>query len=153
MKISIDLSSLTDVVAWVGAIVAVASLIWQIATWRKMTHRVKVSRSTAYLIGEPSGVDRPMLQVTAKNIGTMSVTIQSWGVSAGKKQGNFVPIKQIYPSETLPHQLVPGSAASFFLPRHEVEAYASEQGVAEDQLRCWVRLAIGKEVFAAEKGI
>lgn len=153
MQISIDLSSLTDVVAWIGAIVAVATLIWQIATWRKMTHRVKVSRGTAYLIGELSGMDKPMLQVTARNIGTMSVTVQAWGVSAGKKQGNFVPIKQIYPSETLPHQLVPGSSASFFLPRDELEAYASEQGVAEDQLRCWVRLATGKEVYAARKGI
>ena len=142
--------SLTDLLAWVGAVSGLVALFWQIYTWRRPGHRVKVSRTNAIRVGH---VEEWLLCVSARNIGTSSVTVTGWGVNIGRSEGSFYAQHSHVLSASLPHRLDPGAKADFYIDMRELVAYAKQREVPLRNLRCRVDLATGEEVFAKKHGI
>lgn len=149
MEITLDL---TGVIALVGAFTGIFALVWQISTWRRSQHLVRVSVGTSWLT-YGSSLGPAMLAVTAANIGSSSVTVTSWGVSTGRKQDDITTLEQFAPSPRLPHRLESGSDVCFYMPLESVRSLAAKRQLSPNQLRCWVRLATGQRMYARKRGI
>jgi hypothetical protein len=150
VTIEIDLPSLTDIAAWIGALSGVAALAWQIVTWRKSPHKVVVSSAHAFFGYNDGTMSDPLIAVTARNVGNAPVTIVSWGVALGKQNAQ---VTSPHPGSTeIPHRLEPGSAADLHMLTSELEKHHKEFGIPYKKMRPWVRLGTGRTVFA-RKGI
>ena len=55
----------TSMVAWIGALTGIAALIWQIATWRRSAHDVKVNRSQSWVTDANGSLGEDLVCVSA----------------------------------------------------------------------------------------
>lgn len=148
---TIAISSLTDALAWVGALTGVAGLIWQVLTWRRSTHRVRIRAANSYFTYPGGELGPPQVCVDVRNAGSGAVTIETWGIS-GAGGGTLVPIQPHPQSASLPHRLESGSSASFYIDADALRRHSAERGVAFRRMRPWVRLGTGQRVVS-RKGL
>ena len=95
---------ITDIVAWIGALSGLGALIWQITTWRKSSHNVKVTVGNAFFTYTNGSVGDHMISVTARNKGSAPVTITAWAIEMGDTKENanqLVENLDVVLSETL----------------------------------------------------
>jgi hypothetical protein len=138
----------TDVAAWIGAAAGVCALVWQAATRRLPTHRVKVTRSHAWIVwGDEIG--ETMLGIYAQNVGAGPVTVTGWGIDIGN--GNLNATRSVPGATPLPHRLEPGADGGWYLEADKILAVARERGLtAQDakRWRAWVSLGTGQKIYA-----
>lgn len=152
MQITFEVPDLTTVAAWVGAIAGVAALLWQITTWRRSAHNVKVRRTQSWLTYPDGSLSPDLVCVEAKNIGASAVTVTHWGIALAPSNDNLTVINPLRGSATLPHRLEPGAQMSLFVLADELIRAKHERGVGFDDMRAWVGLATGKKV-RAKRGV
>lgn len=145
---------LTALLAWIGALSGVGALVWQMLTWRRSGHNVKVLRTQSWFTLSDGSLSDAMVCVTARNVGTSAVTLTGWGIQLGGRTADNMTVLRPLPRTTeLPHRLEPGTEAGFWVAaRHLVEASA-ERRVPLDQMRCWIGLATGRKVYAKRRGV
>lgn len=140
--------SATDIAAWIGAIAGVAALVWQIATWRKSSHNVKVTSTMSWFTYPDGSLSDDVVCVTARNVGAGPVTVTSWGIRLGPTREDMVVFRPLPLAATLPHRLEPGASMSVFIHAADVWRAEAEKGIPTSAMRAWVRLATDKQVFA-----
>jgi hypothetical protein len=135
----------TDIAAWFGAVTGLCALVWQAWSRTRSSHKVVVRRAASYIVGHRVG--EPVVEVSAHNVGAGPVTVTSWGIDMADKS-SFVMVRPHFASTALPYRLEPGAGASFFMPRSELLRAMEEHRCDARQLRAWVRLGTGQQIFA-----
>lgn len=148
MTITLQAPDLTSVVAWIGALAGVASLIWQIVTWREAAHNVKVKRSQSRVTFSDGSFSEDLVCVSARNVGAAAVTVTNWGITMGSQADNLTVLNPFPTSTPLPHRLESGAEMSLFVPAVDPINARDERGVPFREMRGWVGLATGKKVYA-----
>jgi hypothetical protein len=132
----------------VGGLAGVASFLWQVATWRRSTHRVKVSRSQAWF-GYPNGsLGTDLVAVTVANVGSAPVTVTGWGVEMRPTQANLNVLTPLPGSTPLPHRLEAGASMDVHVEAQHLRDAQSERGIPLSKMRAWARLGTGQRVYA-----
>ncbi|WP_188422829.1 hypothetical protein [Mycetocola zhadangensis] len=147
MTITLSIPDLTTVLAWIGALTGVAALVWQVATWRKSTHNVKVRAENRWIAYADGSLSEDLVCVIAHNTGSGAVTIENWGIAV-RKHGNLAAIRPHPQSAILPHRLEPGASAAFHIEANSLRQKSSERGVPFGQMKPWVRLGTGQRILA-----
>lgn len=142
----------STIAAYIGAVSGVVALVWQIATRRRSAHRVTVERSSSIILGgwdyDPDAAARVYLCVTARNIGASPVTVDSWGVELGRRNGGIAVVNPLPQSARLPYRLDAGESINVFALAEDLRRTAEERGVPTARLRAFVRLGTGETVRA-----
>lgn len=94
----------------VGGLAGVASFLWQVATWRRATHRIKVSRSQAWFTYPDGSFSPDLVAVTVANVGSAPVTVVAWGVEMRPTRESLNVLKPMPGSTPLPHRLEAGAS-------------------------------------------
>ncbi len=139
---------LTDVLAWIGALTGVAALVWQIATWRRSAHRVKVVVGNSFFTYPDGSVGDHLISVTAINRGAAPVTVTGWGIRMGDTKENANQLVAIPHATALPHRLENGADANFFMVAEAMRQAHRDRHLSYSKMRPWVRLATGQQIFA-----
>lgn len=122
-----------DLLAVLGALTGASALIWQIFTWRRLGHRVKVTSGYSIMIyGDQPGNDDQVC-VTARNDGTSAVTVTGWGIRVANKE-NAQVFKPFPASDKVPHRREPGSEANFYFPVGELRDYNDRTQLAYSRM-------------------
>lgn len=138
----------TDIAAWVGALAGVGALLWQVLTWRRSSHRVKVSTAIAVTdIGRMPGDAEVYVTVEARNLGSSSVDITNWGIALARRENAWVNTP-IPISTVVPHRLEAGAKATFYFPEPALRDAHATRKVPYTRMHPWVQLATGKTVRA-----
>jgi hypothetical protein len=146
MTVTLELPSLAESLAWIGAIVGIAALAWQVTTRRRSTQQVKVTRTQSWFV-YPDGRRSPaFVCVKASNVGSGPVTITGWGIALAPLKENIIVVDQPRGSATLPHRLEAGSDVSLYVEATSLRRARDEKGVPFQRMRGWVRLATGETV-------
>ena len=141
------------VVASIGALTGVAALVWQINTRTRGAHRVTVEVSNAVIVDDSDESD-VMICVEAINSGASAIGISSWGFELSNKRGGFAIPNPVHPSTPLPHMLVPGTNAKFFVPASNLGAQIKHNpDLTVRDLRAFVQLATGRKAYTRRRGI
>jgi len=149
MSITFEVPDITQILAWIGALTGVGALLWQVLSWRRLSHNVRVSSTNAWFIYDDVAGEA-MVCVIARNLGTSAVTITGWGISIGSENAvNLSPSPQ---SAQTPHRLEPGAEANFHMPSLDLFDRQAASGEKFKNMRPWVRLATGKQV-TSRRGI
>jgi hypothetical protein len=147
MTLIFQAPDVTSVVAWIGALTGIAALLWQVATWRRSAHNVKVSYTQSWVAYSNGNLSEALVCVSARNIGAAAVTVTQWGISMGSNGENLTVLSPIPNSTPLPHRLESGSEMSLFLRAVDLLNTRDERRVPLQQMRGWVGLATGKKVY------
>lgn len=141
-----------DLLAIIGAVTGIGALVWQIFTWRRLGHRVKVTSSNALMI-HSDGVSRndDQVCVTAFNKGTSAVTITTWGIGVGGNQSAHASRLHDL-TDRLPFRLEPGAEGNFYFPTAELRAYNARTKFPYSDMRPWVRLAT-RQTIESRRGV
>ena len=133
------------VIAIYAALVATASVIAQVVTWRASGARVKVTANYGLLVSGPHVSDQQHVIVKATNKGRASVALTSWGFDLGGDR-MMVVFKPLPQSTVLPHTLDGGHEASFFMPLDRFKDFLRKHGLRS--ARAFVQLGNDKRVMA-----
>lgn len=153
------LSIVSLVVATIGALTGVVALVWQIVTRTRGAHRVTVEVSNAIFVGDavvidPGGDGGVVVCVEAMNSGASAISVTSWGFELSNRRGGFAIPNPEYPSTPLPHMLLPGTSAKFFVSAEHLGAQIKHNpGLTPRDLRAFVQLATGRKAFTRRQGI
>jgi hypothetical protein len=140
------------IVAIIGLLLAVASLIWQAYTFSRSGIRVMLKVGTGFAAYEnPRQVGPPLLTTTAINVGRFGTSVTSWGI---RFPGGLSLARM--PNEDPPWAAPPpgarlegGEALEFYWPLYELAAsIRSDPRLDPNQARVFVNLAIGKTVLS-----
>ena len=148
MTITFDAPDLTAVLAWLGSLSGVAALIWQIATWRRLAHNVKVTRTQSWVPDIYGNLGEDLVCIEARNVGASAVTVTNWGIALGRGGRNLVVLYPLPLSTTLPHRLEPGASMNLFVLADALAQAKIDNAVPLKRMRGWVGLATGKKVYA-----
>ncbi len=140
-----------DGIAVLGAITGAIALVWQIFTWRRLGHRVKVTSGYSIMIYGDRPGDDDQVCVTARNDGTSAVTVTGWGIRVANRE-NAQVFKAFPASDTIPHRLEPGAEANFYFPAGELRDYNRRTNFAYRRMIPYVRLATRQTIFSG-KGV
>ncbi len=139
-----------DVLAAIGAFCGVPALGWQIYsqlhTWRAAAPDIRVKVASAVPVSLPTGAGGHYFRVAAANHGGSLAIINTWGFRL-PTGSDLVLMRQLPFSDQLPATVQPQSAVAFYIEARDVLERCREQGVKANQLRPWVRLATGREIF------
>lgn len=140
------------IVSVLALLVAAASLVWQVTSWRRSGPRVKVETANSFPVFDRLDGGRDLgdhhVEVKAYNRGRAPVTLTAWGLQL--PGGRTAISRGTAWSAPMPHRLEPGAEAGWHLPADEVRAVCAEQGVTFRQVRGFVALAGGKRVRAGK---
>jgi hypothetical protein len=139
----------TDLAAWVGAFAGVGALLWQVVTWRRSSHNVRVANSRAWFTYPNGRMGEQLVCITAYNTGSGAVTLTGWGVEIGKQ--NAIMVQPLVGSTPLPHRLDSGAEANFHMPADAIREYHERDGIDYRDMRPWVQLATGKKVYSRKR--
>lgn len=139
------------VVGTVGGLAGVASFIWQMVTWRRSTHRVKVSTARAWFAYPDGKTSDEMVSVSAHNTGSGAVTVVAWGIEMGRGGQSLNVTSPLVGSTPLPHRLDSGSSMDVHVQAHHVVEASANYGVPYSKMRPWVRLGTGEQVYAKKR--
>jgi hypothetical protein len=117
MKINLNLS-ITEIVAWWGAIIATSLLLWDIYKWKTSGPKVGITVSSNIItVGDPIREGKTYISVKAVNTGTRQTTISNlcmqhystcWSLFRKKPDESMV-ITNPGISRPIPHVLQPGT--------------------------------------------
>jgi hypothetical protein len=131
-----------------GGLAGIVSLVWQIATWRRSSHNVKVTTSQAWFTFSDGTFSEDMLAVTIFNTGSSAVTVTGWGIEMESHGASLNVIAPIPGSTPLPHRLESGAEMNVHIRAQDLRNAHGERKVPFKQMRAWARLATGRRVFA-----
>lgn len=136
---------MTLVVAILAFGVALASLVWQVASWRLSGFRVTVEIGLSLSVS--SG--EPLISVAARNIGRADTQITSWAIQVPDERSyvpGLDPGSFLGPSD-LPLRLAAGHSVTWFVRLAAIQAALHSHDLAPDtELRGAVVLGSGKHV-------
>ena len=147
MLVSFEIPDLNAIAGWVGAIAGVAALIWQLATWRKSAHNVKVSRTRSWFTYRDGRASDDMVCFAARNVGASAVTVMHWGIALGNDE-NMVVLDPVFNSTSLPHRLESGAELSLYIHARDLRNATRDRNVKLEAMRGWVGLATGRKAYA-----
>lgn len=104
----------TLVVAIVGVVTGVASLVWQAVSWTYEGPKVKVRLATSFPVVTGSQLGDPHYSVTAVNIGRSPVLLNGWGFELPGGD-SVVDLSGDAGAIRLPWTLEGGHEAQFFM--------------------------------------
>lgn len=135
-----------DVVARVlgviGVLLALASLTWQVISWRLSGPRVKV-RARVGVVGAQR--ERNFAAVEALNSGRAAVTVTQWGFLT-PDDTELVWSRSAIGSTPLPYRLEPHADGTWFAPWDELVNLAEKNGTELAKVVPFVNLGNGKQV-------
>jgi hypothetical protein len=138
-----------DILAVIGAVTGVLALGWQIysqiRTWRMSGPQISVKVSNGFPVYDDRAGEHHFF-VKAVNRGGSAATVDAWGIRFPDGR-DLVPMRQLPFSTQLPAVIAPHANATFNIPGEAVLDECRRQGVKARQLKAWVRLATGDEVF------
>jgi hypothetical protein len=136
-------STIAALVAGYAAVVATASLAWQIYAWRHR-HRSRVDVSVRLAIGAPSAnATVHAISVTATNRSEHPVRVVGVGLDLNRPDGwQFHQAAPIY-GATLPGVVQPHDAGEAMIDRGAAEQEDLDLG---EPAIAWIRLATGETV-------
>lgn len=142
-----------DLLAVLGAVTGVAALAWQVFTWRRLSHRVRVTMAYSIPVYDdgPTFRDDDQICITASNAGTSAVTVTGWAIRVKGGQNGHVTRPYVH-SAPVPHRLEPGSEVSFYYPVGALREYHETTGYPYRKIKAWVRLATRQQIFS-RKGV
>jgi hypothetical protein len=132
----------------IGGLAGIVSLVWQISTWRRSAHNVKVKTSQAWFTYPNGTFSEDMLAVTIYNTGNSAVTVTGWGVEMEPQGDSLNVISPVVGSTPLPHRLESGAEMNVHVRAHDLRDAHAERKIPFSQMRAWARLATGRRVFA-----
>ena len=142
------LTLLGVLVGVLGGLAGIVSLLWQIATWRRSAHNVKIKTAQAWFTFPNGTFSDDMLAVTIYNTGSSAVTVTGWGVEMSPRGESLNVITPIVGSTPLPHRLESGAEMNVHVRAQDLRDARAERSVPFSQMRAWARLATGRRVFA-----
>ncbi|WP_152650082.1 hypothetical protein [Demequina globuliformis] len=139
----------------VAALVAAATLVWQIRAHRLGGRRVKVRSVYSIPIYGVEG-DNPLrgddqVAITVTNVGGMPVVVTGFGVRMGRSRHahNMAVNIPHEISDRLPATAEPGGVpVQVAVPVVELRRAHDQGGVRYRDMRPWVRLGDGRKVFS-----
>jgi hypothetical protein len=155
------LELLTLVVALIGALTGVASLVWAVASYLASGVRVKVELNCGWLANgsyvhfdpatatEPDTTgprDKPIFGVTVRNIGRLPAVVGK--ASVGTDQMEVTTVNDIL-SPKVPYELPVSAEATWFFPADQILALlrtAEEAGLSTTTLYASANLGTGRTV-------
>ena len=144
---------LATVLAIIAILLSLASLAWQVVSWRRSGAVVSVTATqTLPLYGNRNQPGDWHVDVTARNSGRSPITVNSWGLRMPNGQTMVMPGNLSW-SASLPHRPEPGANASWFIATEDVKRTCAEHGVRYQDLVAYVKLADGRTINAGERGI
>lgn len=132
-------------IALAGLVLAVVSLTWQVISWSFTGARVKVSLSRGF-VGYPDGRTRPVVIITARNVGRAPATIAGWGLRLPDSRQVVMLEYTQWVGPTPPFRLVGQDAIDYRWPEDKLfPELRNEFPEGEPpRVRGFVRLANGK---------
>jgi hypothetical protein len=141
----------TLVIAIIGAVTGVGSLLWQVIMWRQSGPVVTVTATQTIPLYRDHAGDAHVA-VTARNTGRSPITVNQWGLQ--RPDGYVTWLPQNLPSSTpLPHRLEPGTEGNWYVATREIIQSCAEHSGNYQELTAFVGLANGKKVYAKKPGI
>lgn len=135
------MDAITLVIAVLGLVLSVASLVWQTVVWRLAGPIVSVELTDGTLLP----LDIRFVCITARNSGRGAVQLDGWGLHRkGSTDRLVIPIPTI-PNPPMPHTLEPGHAIDF---RFELGALREHFGPVRVSVTGWVSLGTGGEAVS-----
>jgi hypothetical protein len=161
----------TLVVAIIGVVLALASLVWQAATFVLSGSRVKVelhrgmtrrqpAQGIARALGPPEptpselgglraqGFEDEVAGVDVRNVGRLAVSVEEVTLFADDGWGFAVLADP--ENQTLPHRLEPGAAATWHIPIEGLQRLVESDGKTRS-LSMHVKLGTGQTVRTKEQ--
>lgn len=145
-------SAAAAAVGVVGGLAGVASFIWQIATWRRSTHHVKVTTGRSWFIYDSGDSGDELVVVSAHNVGSAAVTVKAWGIEMGHDGESLNVVVPLVGSTVLPHRLESGSSMDVHVQASHVMEAHKKFNLPFSKMRPWVRLGTGQRMYA-KKGV
>lgn len=148
MQVPDWLTLTVGVLGAVGGLAGIASFLWQVATWRRSTHDVRVQRAQAWFT-YPNGTFSPdLVAVTVTNVGSGPVTVTGWGIEMGPSRDNMNVLEPLVGSTPLPHRLESGANMTVHIEARHLRDARDERGIPFSKMRAWARLGTGERIFA-----
>lgn len=145
-------SAAAAAVGIVGGLAGVASFIWQIITWRRSTHHVKVTTAQAWFTYPSGDFSDELVAVSAHNVGSAAVTVEAWGIEMGRGGKSLNVLIPLVGSAVLPHRLESGSSMDVHVQASRVVEAHGKFKLPFSKMRPWVRLGTGERIYA-KKGV
>jgi hypothetical protein len=157
----------TLVVAVLGLLLSIVSLIWQAATYVLSGSRVRAelkygSRNADVVVSGPAGwrrfaaqgLDEEVIGIEVRNVGRMAASIDS--IHAALPRGTKTTMLQSIIGPPLPHRLEPQSVASWFLPLEPVRAIvgtAAEVFKRRNPSQVWMEVMVAGKVVRSRQSM
>jgi hypothetical protein len=135
----------------VAIVLSVASLTWQIVSWRRSGSVVTVRVAQFFPVYD-QGLGDLYTSVTAHNSGRAPVTVTGWGLRL-PSGGTIVMTRNLPWFSPLPYRLEAGAEGSWAISTDDVRASCAEHNVRYQDLRPFVKLGDGQTVTAKRRGI
>jgi len=157
----------TLVIAVLGLVLSILSLIWQAATYLLSGSRGRAElkhgarNADVVVSGHPGwkrvaaqGLDEEVIGIEVRNAGRMAATIDS--VHAALPRGTKTTMLQSIIGPPLPHRLDPQSVASWFLPLAPVRATvgtAAEVFKRRNPSKVWMEVTVAGKVVKSRQSM
>ena len=157
----------TLVIAVLGLVLSIVSLIWQAATFVLSGSRVRAelkhgARNADVVVSGPPGWQRVASQglgeevigIEVRNVGRMAASIDS--VQAALPRGTKTTLLQSFIGPPLPHRLDPQSVASWYLPAAPVRATvgaAAEVFKRRNPSKVWMEVTVAGKVVRSRQSM
>lgn len=146
--------TIAAIAAVVAALIAAATLAWNVTVHRRSGRRVLVESSYAIPVYGPPHApefrDDDRVEVTVTNRGGAPVTVTNYGVSLGKgKETNLFVRDRPTWATPLPARVEPGGGpARLLVPVDQLRQVRRERAIPYSAMRCWVSLGDGRRVYS-----
>jgi hypothetical protein len=137
----------------VAAVVAVATLVWQVSVHRGSGHRIRVKSSYIMpVFGDMEIGDEDFIQVEVVNRGGKPVTVTNYAVGMGKRKlgRNMFVLRPPAWASALPAVAEPGGAPiNLLVPVDDLQKARHSKGVPFHEMTPWIQLGDGRRVYSA----
>lgn len=141
--------SLTSWIALYGAILATATLVWNILRELKDKPKLKIKYHTGLITGMGSDMP-PVFSINLANSGKRKIIISSIGMYINKnKVMHFLPHNMVLDS-TLPIEISPHDSKDLYLNITHIDKAIKEHGIPK---YIWARDKLGKEYHGSTRYI
>jgi hypothetical protein len=139
---------LTAGIAVLGLVLAVASLVWQIITWRLTGSVVKIDLAYAFTVGGTME-STACFSITARNLGRLAVAIDSWGLKLPPEGATMVtPNPRPWQGPPVPVTLEAGHSVTWYMVRDEIIGELRAHFAPGVQVRGMVRTGTGEMIVS-----
>lgn len=143
------LNVVTLIIATLGLVLAVVSLVWQVVAWSFTGSRIVVQTRYAYGVVERQ-LQGKYASITARNVGRTAASITGWGLQLPGDE-SVVSMSPSPMNTPVPVTLEPGHEQSWYLYLPDIQETLRSSGGGNVEVPGFVNVGTGRRVLSKEK--